>query len=193
MESLPSTVYVAIGAFLAAAITAAASLVSLIASKEMKISELRQCWIESLRNEISEYIGIANRMSLTWMFLFPNAENHDEGIARFLSDNLSEIERLDTLMHKVLLKLNPKEHQELIDAIKTVEKNIANPNFLRSNGGIAAQLDHVHDLSQAVLKKEWDRVKDGEGAFVKMKEIVSNIALISMMLLIVIVLGMVFF
>lgn len=52
----------AIGAITAALITAAISLLGLIISKEQKVSEFRQAWIDALRTELSSVISHANAL-----------------------------------------------------------------------------------------------------------------------------------
>jgi len=47
----------AIGPIIAAIIGAVVALVSLIISKESKLSEFRQAWIDSLRQEIADFLS----------------------------------------------------------------------------------------------------------------------------------------
>lgn len=49
--------YMAIGPIIAAIIGAVVALVSLIISKESKLSEFRQAWIDSLRQEIADFLS----------------------------------------------------------------------------------------------------------------------------------------
>jgi hypothetical protein len=60
MLGLPEVALGAIAAVAAAVIAALISLLGLIISKEQKISEFRQEWIDSLRKEISSLISHAN-------------------------------------------------------------------------------------------------------------------------------------
>jgi len=49
--------YMAIGPIIAAIIGAVVTLASLIISKESKLSEFRQAWIDSLRQEIADFLS----------------------------------------------------------------------------------------------------------------------------------------
>ncbi|MBS3927686.1 MAG: hypothetical protein KGZ65_03740 [Sphingomonadales bacterium] len=49
--------YMAIGPIIAAIIGAVVTLASLIISKESKLSEFRQAWIDSLRQEIADLLS----------------------------------------------------------------------------------------------------------------------------------------
>ena len=57
------TVLVGVGAVVAALIAAAASFVSMISSKEEKVSEFRQVWINNIREEISEFLALLKIVS----------------------------------------------------------------------------------------------------------------------------------
>jgi hypothetical protein len=49
MDNIPTTIYIAFGAVIAAIITAVITILSSVITKESKVSELRQCWIDELR------------------------------------------------------------------------------------------------------------------------------------------------
>jgi hypothetical protein len=54
---LPATVLVGVGAIIAASITGTVSFINLITSKDQKTSEFRQEWINSLRDDIAEFLA----------------------------------------------------------------------------------------------------------------------------------------
>ena len=57
MDTLPGQLFVAVGAIIAALIAGAFSYFNLVSSKEAKVSEFRQEWINALRSEISMYVS----------------------------------------------------------------------------------------------------------------------------------------
>jgi hypothetical protein len=57
MESLLGQIFVAMSAVIAALIAGAFAFFSLVVTKETKVSEFRQAWIDALRAEISTYIS----------------------------------------------------------------------------------------------------------------------------------------
>ena len=57
MNNIPSHLYIAIGAVLASIIAGVFSYFNLVTSKETKVSEFRQEWINELRKEISLYVS----------------------------------------------------------------------------------------------------------------------------------------
>ena len=110
---------------LSALIAALSALIISILTKEAKISELRQQWIDGLRTELSEFVGTAYhclKISESLMSIKSNnmaqkmlveevGDNHRE-----LSIQSNDIfQNLETLAMKITLRLNMKEfnHQDL--------------------------------------------------------------------------------
>jgi hypothetical protein len=131
------------GTIIAAVIAAAISLLGLLISKENKVSEFRQAWIDSLREEISAIVVHASavRSSIAGEHFVP----------------------LNVAWAKVKLRLNPTE--DLHIAILTA---LGEHEALFAGGKIPAQdaLDlsdtKLLDCTKVVLKEEWERVKRGE-------------------------------
>ncbi|WP_157174385.1 hypothetical protein [Thiocystis violascens] len=57
MDALPGQLFIAAGAIIAALITGAFSYFNLVRSKDAKVSEFCQEWIDALRTEISIYVS----------------------------------------------------------------------------------------------------------------------------------------
>lgn len=66
MEQLPAQAFIAAGAVLAAVIAGAFSSLSLVMSKEQKVSEFRQDWINSLREDICKFVSAIVHLSAVY-------------------------------------------------------------------------------------------------------------------------------
>ncbi len=66
MEQLPAQAFIAAGAILAAVIAGAFSFLSLVMSKEQKVSEFRQDWINSLREDICKFVSAIVHLSAVY-------------------------------------------------------------------------------------------------------------------------------
>ena len=150
---------VAIGAMVAALFAGLVSLLGLIISKEQKISEFRQAWINSLQTDIASLISHANAIhsgehagytsgSEAWKVVRPD----------FLGINQAAA--------NIRLSLNPNECESLavLRQIKNVEDLLAPGKAVDYR-----RLDEIeHELvrkAQILLKKEWIRVKRGERVY----------------------------
>ncbi len=110
------------------------------------VTTSRLKWIESLRDKVSSFIAITQRI------LSPQSGLKD---AQNFSGLLRE---RDTLMHQIVLHLNPHDAED--QAIQhAVERVLA----LTSSGMSSPELDgllvELRNATQVYLKKEWTRVK----------------------------------
>jgi len=134
-------------------------LTSLIVSKENKTSEFRQLWIDALRSELSAFVshGIEIRRHRAW-----GRENTDDSW-KIVGENYKNINESIT---KIRLRLNPNEtlSKKVLSLLKEYEKAFSNnqipsdDEFNRLNHGFV-------EASQKLLKKEWQRVRNGEVVF----------------------------
>jgi hypothetical protein len=175
--SLPD---VALGAIGASIVAATISLVGLTVTKEQKISELRQAWIDSLRSELSELIahahgihGASSAQFTTRIELWKAVKENFEGINRVSAS--------------IELRLNPAEatSQTILACVKELEVLIASDapiNFV----AMQAIERRLVSASQSFLKDEWKRVKRGEPTyrFAKLLSWVGLAALIGTLLLV---------
>ena len=110
------------------------------------VSSNRQKWVDSLRDELAEFL--AERDLLT-------AKLND--IDRDAASVRQSSARLTRLFHQLQLRLNPNEEDhrrilELADELSGKPKDELNNNMI----------GELVSLAQAVLKREWNRVKAGE-------------------------------
>jgi hypothetical protein len=148
-----------IGAIGAASIAAVISLIGLIVAKENKTSEFRQDWINALRENISDAIAAVSAFSIYsgMQLTSENAESIAE-LWRKVLKSLAQIE----------LRLNVYEddHHALQQKIRKAEsliKSISGGEDLSNQ--LETLQDEVVELSQTILKREWDRVRAGEATF----------------------------
>src|ERR1700758_1696441 len=113
------------------------------------VTTSRLKWIDSLRDEIAEFIAIATRIK--------------NSLNRQGSENIDELTmQRDTLLHQIILHLNPtdEEDQEIRHQAERVREltDLATPPE-----ELSKQLVILRDAAGAYLKKEWNRVKRESG------------------------------
>ncbi len=145
------------GTIIAAVIAAVISLLGLIISKENKVSEFRQAWIDSLREEVASVIAHAHAVHGAYLAKFPD----NPTVWRNVRDDFVS---LNKAWARIRLRLNPEE-QRSIAILRALEEHEA----LFPDGGAAPDFSRLGasdrkllDCTQAVLKEEWERVKRGE-------------------------------
>jgi len=147
---------------LAAIIAGAIALISLIISKEQKVSEFRQDWINALRNDLSDFVAAAMSVH-TQNQIFSLVRTDSEMSVEDAFGKISlRIHDAYCAYHKVVLRLNPDEHKALRQKIIEIERTLSKKGGELSAidfGILCAEFDSE---AQRVLKREWKRVKSGE-------------------------------
>lgn len=115
------------------------------ATQKQIISPIRQAWINELRIIISE---LSAKSAHYWAAGYEDRED-------------LEYYRITELKHQLKLYLNPKEkdHQELLKRVDKMTNEIGVSNFEKDKEFWEAH-NSVIDISQQVLKREWERVKN---------------------------------
>jgi midasin (ATPase involved in ribosome maturation) len=177
MELSPPVVP-AVGSALAALIAGGVAYVVAVLSKEQKTSEFRQAWIDALRSDISELI--AGRTEIALAISAKKRYGVDKGqILDFLFKQYPELVVTKAKYHRILLRLNPAEHQTLIAAIQKLE------SFTPLEADEQVVLDAANEITrqaQIVLKAEWERVKKGETVFRWTKRVAIGIMAIALVI-----------
>ena len=152
----------AVGSIVAAIIAGLVVFISTVLSKEQKTSEFRQVWIDELRQDIAKYISGSTEIA-TFYHLKKN-ETFDE--LKFLEENFELIHEMQTIEHRITLRLNPKEHFDFIKKFKSFRKDMIARYEQGGNNQLEAILtDALLVDAKKILKDEWERVKRGEPAF----------------------------
>ena len=151
---------VAVGAITAALIAGIVSLLGLIVSKEQKVSDFRQAWIDDLRSEVALLIAHGNAihgsLSVGWV-----------NIADAWKDIRVDYVGINEAAGKIRLRLNPKEPASLqilttIEEIETILRpSLEAPDYIKLN----ATEKRLVAETNAVLTSEWHRVKRGEPVY----------------------------
>jgi hypothetical protein len=170
MDFTIPTIYVAFGAIIAAIIAASVSFVSLVISKESKISEFRHQWIQELRNCVSDLVSQIEIIS-AWRQVHKvsdklSYEDLQESFKDFSENYLTTFNSIALIK----LRLNPEEHHELLRLIKNLENNYSKLEFLLEADKVNKQIELIINETQNILKDEWVTVKTGEKPFVILKK-----------------------
>jgi hypothetical protein len=180
MDNIPTTIYIAFGTVIAAIITAVITILSSVITKETKVSELRQCWIDELRKELSQLISIVNTLNITW---FLTEQKSEETRRNWLKDHIDEIRDIDELTHRLRMRLNPEEDGELIRLILCLESFANSAQKLEKDRELELAYELYTKESQKVLKREWTKVKSGEYSYRKIISYSKRVVSISFLLL----------
>lgn len=113
---VPSTIYVATGAVIAAFITGFFSFVNLIISKEQKISEFRQQWIDCLRDDISEFTSQTEFIASMFDHMrrnTPKKLEDPEEVKKFVESISENLRESINMYHRIQLRVNREEHRSV--------------------------------------------------------------------------------
>lgn len=138
MHAYPPTALIAIGAVVAALIAAAVAFVGVVVSKEQKVSEFRQAWIDSLRRDLSRFIALLE------------AKHNDE----------TAIE-LSKKYNRIVLRLNPTKDTKLRARVDDAYRAYRSANMDQ----LATTITTLRNDFQELFKMEWERVKAGERVY----------------------------
>ena len=143
---IPSELIPVIGPILAAVIAGAIAFLASVFSKENKVSEFRQAWIDALRDDISEFIG-----AFYWVSDVAS-ERPDE-----LTTLKDEFVKLEHMQARIELRLNDKkEHREILRQLHGIVR-FETFNVQDTDARDRAVHSFVAE-SRRILKKEWKRV-----------------------------------
>ena len=150
----------------AAFIAAVIALVNMLNSKDQKTTEFRQAWINSLRQNISDFSAQARWISAAVeqaKRFDPNCYSRDSKAYDSYAENR---ERMSAAYYSICLHFKPNDRDfRSIDAcMKNVFEALAKPSTLEFKTVIIL-LEKLVNESRSVLKREWTRVKSGEWTY----------------------------
>lgn len=161
-----SQTLLSVGAITAALIAGAFSFLNLVISKEQKISEFRQNWIDELRKEISSVVASVSHLVYRLDAKEPRTTEEAFKLQSEIRESHETAERCTT---SIQLRINPADPDQ--------ELRLENEFFLESlmqiqksfNAANAAETRKCCDVlikaAQPILKHEWNRVKRGETVY----------------------------
>lgn len=149
-----------------AVIAGLVSMLGLIITKEQKISEFRQAWIDELRQCVVDYLvsinGICDIVRL-------NKSGEGEGNAALLGN----YKTLNQASHGIALRVNDEEDTAKALLSSMVEfEGIAETNASLTPEKIRDVEARFTKAAKELLKFEWERVKAGEKIFIWTKRII---------------------
>ena len=124
------------------------------------LSTNRQKWIETLRDMVAELMSLLVS-SLVVRSAWKSKWDKGHGPLREDTALLNKLERIVLTQSKIRLLLNPTDvdHQQLDRAINTAIKRLQDEKSLDSD--TEADIETITTLAQAILRREWQRVKLG--------------------------------
>ena len=146
---------------LAATIAATITFLASVFTKESKISEFRQQWIDALRNDVSELISVLCYLSHEYEQLSKSADRSQTPIV--LDRIKPEMMTIQKIHARIEMRLNPEEHENLLDILGEF---VVLPDFTaKSEAEQAVAIRKVINETQKILKSEWRVVKVGETTY----------------------------
>ena len=123
--------------------------VGLVANKKTRfintVTNQRVLWIEQLRQDFAKFVGLAGNMVF------------DQSKGRVVAKSPEHRLELHRLRRVITLRLNPKDAED--QEIQTLLPQIQTAAFDNDLTLPQARLDDLTSLAQALLKREWDKVK----------------------------------
>jgi hypothetical protein len=169
-QELPIYSIVAMATVTASLIAATIAFVNLTLTKELKTSEFRQAWINSLREDLSIFFACARAFArATEEHHFFNKSESEENSFKISSDKVSDMRyQVAEVYSRITLKLNYKEpeHEELLRLMKVAIRKQNEALKIKSDSTETIKaIEVATKYSRPLIKTEWDRVKNGEPAY----------------------------
>lgn len=128
-----------------AVIAGAVTLTGLLITKQSKVSEFRQEWINALRDDVALLITHTLEIHAT------------DGI----KEAASSFAKIHETTARIQLRLNPEEQESI--SMFTAMSNLREAiHSVADFAQVNARVEELIRATQVVLKKEWRRVKTGE-------------------------------
>jgi hypothetical protein len=173
--AFPENIFVPIGVVSAALIAGAIAYAGFISTKESKVSEFRQNWIDGLRDEISKYISCIDS-------LIEHITKDNAGMmyapTKFMEKKLDHSELYTEMLQariSILLRINDKEKKpedfERNEKFLTLIEGIYTKFEGRKFADVYGDIRLLTSASRDLLKHEWNRARDGENKFQEAKAI----------------------
>ena len=188
MSEIPSAWIALLASTIAALIAGAMSLASLITSKEQKVSEFRQQWIDGLREDLASWFGGARAMVRAHQEAQVLGVGATHAIAQSTVSDIRYNQGVKRYRIQLRLHKGEVEHEELQRLMEKASARIS--KFLQSNyveGSLLEWSEQANDAlkvvdmgakySMDVLKVEWERVKAGEKNFQLTKRVAKGVCI----------------
>ena len=174
---------IAVGAIAAALIAGLISLLGLVISKEQKVSEFRQAWIDALRSDVASLISHVNAIHGAIQAGFGGpGQMWQHAREDFLGANSATA--------NIRLRLNPSEEQckEVLRLVSELERELA-VGSMPDHARLDAMEHELVASARVLLKAEWMRVRKGELVYRVAKAVAAFAMLAGVVLLVYAVLA----
>lgn len=151
----------AASAALAAWIAGAFSLLGLLTSKEQKVSEFRQAWIDALRLDIALLVAHSHQI---YAYV---AMHTPVDYQRFWKDTRDDYLALNGASTRIKLRVNHEEAESKLILCSMEKMEALFGDLPKSAQALSLEkinkiVDELERDAPPLLKKEWKRVKSGE-------------------------------
>jgi hypothetical protein len=124
------------------------------------LSANRQKWIEALRDMLAELISLL----VAVVVYKSNWKDRWDRRLDMIAENpelMRQFERIVLVQWKIRLLINPTDpdHEELFRLIQVAFKRVQSPEA--TDAQTEADIENITRVGQAILKREWQRVKRG--------------------------------
>ncbi|WKD30215.1 hypothetical protein NDQ72_09820 [Halomonas sp. KG2] len=154
-----------LGAMFAALIAGYFAFTNLVASKENKVSEFRQDWINSLRNSVARYISSLTYLSTLYIHYSARPEEKRDKFE--MARDVEEIyAKVNESYNDIIFRINDREKRKkgkelndaFLDALYKTRKHYQKNELAEARSAC----EPLREASKPLLKYEWKRVKAGE-------------------------------
>lgn len=132
------------------------SLLGLIISKENRVSDFRQEWINGLRAEIASLIGRAYDLNRARV-------SPGERPDRPLESDRTDLLHMELALAQIDLLMNPRD-ESIVQKAKAIVDELS-PGGPVGEEQLSGLVNELRNESKRYLKKEWEVVKKGERVF----------------------------
>lgn len=131
-------------------------------SRAIKISEFRVKWIEELRSEIANFVGVAHR----WIRLFEEFNDlTDQGAkAKFEKEQVRPVQNEAlVILYRIRMRINPRNDSPTKtedDSFLQALLDLLNPGkFPQGEPSWISSANETVELARKILKREWEETK----------------------------------
>ena len=155
------------------------SLLGLIISKENRVSDFRQTWINALRSEIASLIVLAYDLNMARV-------SPSERPGRPHESDRTDLLHMQLALAQIDLLLNPDEEdaKSIVRKAKAIVDELS-PGAHVGEEQLTSLVDELRNESKRYLKEEWEVVKKGEPVFQVTKCLVAFFLVIAVIIALV--------
>ncbi|WP_076407544.1 hypothetical protein [Shewanella sp. UCD-KL12] len=165
------------GTVFAAFIAGVFSFFNLVNSKEQKVSEFRQAWIDSFRGEVSLLVSSVAYISFYYQSIRetpPQTQDIEESYKDYVAACAGLITRLNAQDPDIRTK---HTNSMFLETLTELRDSFNNQKYSE----VHVLSKHLVENSKPLLKAEWERVKIGEKGYRKNKRIALGLCLVGLL------------